>query len=114
MEWIIAKDHINKGAQEVSRVGVGSWKKATRESWSPGSTKRSDFTLEQRAAFAQSLPYEFQLYDDDGELYYEGKCGDITDAPEHLAFAPLDYGMADAGCTTLKYRKAGVGKWEVL
>ncbi len=79
--WVITKDHISDGADE----GVGSryYKKGIR------------------------LPHRFKMYDDDGELYYEGLSSDKD------VFNPLDdFGMPNAGCTEIKYLTDG--KWETL
>ena len=59
---------------------------------------------------------KFRMYDDDGELYYEGRIVFHPDyeAPD-MQFEPLDdFGMPNAGCTTIKYRNRNTGKWEVL
>lgn len=43
-------------------------------------------------------PARFQMYDDDGNLYYEG-----TIYGDYDGFEPLDdFGMPDSGCTTIK------------
>ena len=53
-------------------------------------------------------PIKFRMYDDDGQLYYEGVLyGD------HHGFEPLDdFGMANAGCTTVKLFENN--KWSIL
>jgi hypothetical protein len=54
--------------------------------------------------------YEFRMYSDDKELYYEGLCDSNDD---NKAFGPLDgYGAPNAGCTYIMYYNKG--KWEVL
>ena len=48
--------------------------------------------------------YTFKMYDGDGELYYTGRM--ITDEgkTEEAYFGPLDdYGMPNAGCTSIRY-----------
>jgi hypothetical protein len=70
-------------------------------------------TKEERQALATGMPYEFRLLDDDGEVYYLGRCGDIADAYEEQAFAPLDW-AAGEGAVSLEYRKAGTTGWEIL
>ena len=49
----------------------------------------------------------FKMYDDDGELYYEGWLTyDPKHAPEWISEAPLiDWGAAFAGCTRISYPK---------
>ena len=53
----------------------------------------------------------FRLYDDDGNLYYQGISYD--DGTEEQAFAPLDWGLSDSGCTELRHRSAS-GAWQTL
>lgn len=50
----------------------------------------------------------FRMYDDDGNLYYEGYClGDDL-------FAPLDdFGRPNAGCTEIHYKNEE-GYWDIL
>ena len=54
---------------------------------------------------------KFRLYDDDGNLYYQGVMYD--DGSEVQAFAPLQWGAYDAGCTTMRVQNAR-GGWDVL
>jgi len=42
----------------------------------------------------------FRLYDDDGELYYEGRLHDDEHCENQMA--ALRFGESDAGCTTIK------------
>jgi len=54
------------------------------------------------------LPYPFKMYDDDGNLYYDG----MSSHPD--VFAPLDdFGMPNAGCTEIHYRNKD-GEFERL
>ena len=91
MRWVITEDHLNKAADPLNRTGRGNFMKA----------------------IASVLPFQFRLYDDDGVLYFSGKCDNPEEYPEDQAFAPLDYGMADAGCTRMDYRRPG-GGWQTL
>jgi len=50
---------------------------------------------------------DFRLYDDDGELYYEGRLHDDDECLNQSA--ALKYGEGDAGCTTIKVKRAGKG-----
>lgn len=52
----------------------------------------------------------FRLYDDDGELYYEGRF--LMHPDHHTGFEPLDWAMPNVGCTEIKYREQG--RWETL
>lgn len=52
--------------------------------------------------------YHFRMYDDDGELYYSGRCNTPDD------FAPLDnFGKGNAGCTEIHYQN-DQGNWIML
>lgn len=51
----------------------------------------------------------FRMYDDDGNLYYQGL------AKPNANFDPLDdFGMPNAGCTDIAYRNKINGKYESL
>jgi hypothetical protein len=53
----------------------------------------------------------FRMLSDDGELYYEGL---YSGPDDETLFAPLeDFGMPNAGATTIEYRNAA-GAWEAL
>lgn len=55
---------------------------------------------------SEKYKYPFRLYDDDGELYYEGL------SIENNSFDPLDDEMDNSGCTEIHYLNNG--KWEQL
>jgi hypothetical protein len=110
MEWIITKDLIAEPG-EKTRVGYGALMSATVLMLPP---KGAPDRRAAKEAYVATLPYEFRLYDDDNVLYYEGRCGDITNVGEEEAFAPQDWAMNDAGCTSTQYRKVGASKWEDL
>ena len=63
---------------------------------------------------AKAMPYEFRLLDDDGEVYFAGKCGDLEQADADQAFEPLDWAEPRYGCTEMQYRKRGEAKWRTL
>jgi hypothetical protein len=61
---------------------------------------------------------EFRLLDDDGEVYYEGRRLEESDADHWYAaeteLAPLDcFGAPNAGCTIQQERNAD-GVWEAI
>lgn len=56
-------------------------------------------------------PVEFRMYDDDGELYYEGVVDDDDECINQSA--ALRFGEADAGCTTIKVKRDGEWKQEI-
>jgi hypothetical protein len=98
--WVITRDHLwtdpgdpsREGKTWVSRFGF------TRVVSTPHAVR----------ALAEVLPLQFRLLDDDGELYYAGRCTGPTAAER-----ALDWAMADAGAVRLETRK-GNGPWETL
>lgn len=88
--WLITKDHIaDSSVQAPSNLNA------------PGMTGPRDLTATLEEIQAHGCP--FKLYDDDGNLYYEGfVLGEVS--------APLrDFGMPNAGCTWAKVLVDG--KW---
>jgi hypothetical protein len=60
---------------------------------------------------------QFRMYDDDDELYYEGRWVADPDVPDEAfeGFEPLDcFGAPNAGCTRLDYRNDATGEWARL
>ena len=105
MTWQITKDHIAEPGEESRQF--------TTESHSRIPVLAAAIGLEsERLPVAgddgRELPkVQFRLYDDDGELYYEGRCHDDDECLNQEA--ALAYGMNDAGCTTIKVLRDG--KW---
>lgn len=55
----------------------------------------------------------FRMYDDDGELYYEGYF--LHHSTESSEFEPLEcFGTPNAGCTEIRYRNPSTNKYETL
>jgi hypothetical protein len=110
MQWIITKDHISDG-----QVGTGRYDNrnsplvAIRDP-----LRRRDAVDQFITLHSERFNFEFQLLDDDAELYYTGRCVDLHDAIQETAFEPLDWAEGHAGCTTMQYRKVGDTKWETL
>lgn len=110
MFWIITRDVIG---DEPLAVGVGKY---------PGRHSIVNLTGDERreavrntAALPGLWHYEIRLFDDDGNLYYEGLVGDLDNASEGPAFAPLDWAEANAGCTYMEYRRIGTNEhWRQL
>ena len=91
--WIITKDHIEDGAA----VGTGSpyWRSDKHPEIFNATTKQEI----EKLAKKYKLNVRFKMYDDDGEVYYEGRM-QIED------FHPMDdFGMPNSGCTELWYSK---------
>ena len=89
MAWHITKDWADDGD------AIGQWNARLRPE-------------NDNIEYCKKLCTEkFRMYDDDGELYYEGYSNDSS------SFQPLDdFGMPNAGCTEIKYYENG--KWETL
>ena len=83
--WVITKDHI--------------------DGFEHGAVDK----LSDRAQEIIKSGTPFRLYDDDGELYYEGRFL-MTD--DHTGFEPLDWAMGNDGCTEIKLFEKG--KWSTL
>lgn len=57
----------------------------------------------------------FRLKDDDGEIYYYGQMPDADiNGNEEVAFAPLNWGMADAGCTIMEWYDKAKKMWKIM
>jgi hypothetical protein len=112
MKWLILKEPI---AAELGTppdsIGHGRVKPAHRPVIDAINAEAREQFL---AEYTVLWPYEFQLLDDDGAVYFEGKCGDLALAPADEAFAPLDWAKNDSGCTEMRYRKVGAEQWVTL
>lgn len=83
--WIIDVDHIEPEKRRVEPV-IG-----------PAAVSDSFVALLKAGAGRK-----FRMYDDDGELYYEGRILTQSDGDE--LFGPLeDYGTPNAGATEIRY-----------
>ena len=109
MQWIITLDHLEDKCHGLGNYDgkEGIVREKSRE-------QRHELVGAHVQAHAASLPYEFRLLDDDGEVYFSGRCGDIAAAFEDAAFAPLDWAEPNFGCTELQYRAVGATEWETL
>lgn len=66
-----------------------------------------------RAKMERGEGHMFLMYDDDGELYYEGLL--LGDKDGMQGFTPLDhFGTPNAGCTIIQYFNPTIGAWETL
>ena len=81
--WKIDRDYISE-KDEVSRVG----------------SEGADW-----ATLNQGEKIRFRLKDDDGEIYYGGWLLDDEDCINQES--ALNYGMYDAGCTTIEVKRNG-------
>jgi hypothetical protein len=118
--WIITKDRLfEDGGFDQSDVGV---------------VGPSNIHPELEARLNKGEGIRFRMKDDDGEVYYEGKIVfsepvevtryiprdgiqfsrvPITDSVPEEGFGPLnDFGMPNAGCTTIEFWAHGLrGGW---
>lgn len=120
MKWIITEDRVN-GAEEQPMAGpnwqtrmvpVAKVGKGLEVGHSPTEKINTDARV---AEYASELPTAFQLQDDDGEVYFEGRCADLGLYDADEAFEPLDR-FESYGCTTMMYRPANdpTALWEQL
>lgn len=92
MPFIIDKDYI----------AIPNMPKGTNDN-AVGVAGPSDYTGD-----GSELKERFKMYDDDGELYYEGRCSSKS-------FEPLDcFGMPNAGATEIRYYSKQTRKFETL
>lgn len=83
--WIIDKDYISEG-KDVGVMGPFNTDKALT------------------VALREGKGTPFKMYDDDGELYYEGR---YSGPDDECLFGPLnDYGTPNAGCTEIHYKNS--------
>lgn len=105
MDWIITKDRTAE-PDEASFAGRGM-----RDGvFHIGLQLRQDADEWRK----QELIFQFQLLNDDGEIDLDGECGDIQNAYELDAFAPLDWASDLIGCTELRFRLKGSKQWQTL
>ena len=88
MAWYIDKDKIDDGK------AVGQW-----NSYNPMDFETCKKLCKER----------FRMSDDDGEVYYYGWSNDSSSSD------PLDdFGMPNAGCTTIEYLDHEIQEWDTL
>lgn len=99
MSWVITEDHLDSGFPH-SRVGTG----------------REDINQPIQSNLKESIvtdPIKIKLFDDDGELYYEGIISrEWFNKDELYCFDPLHFAANDAGCTYMQYEDNG--QWNTL
>lgn len=109
MLWIILVDHHAEEGR--SNVGRGHSPQIFREALAHAPEERKQAMV---TGYAEMLPYEFRLLDDDGNVDYEGACEDLNNFGGDEPFAPLDWAEADTGSTTMEYRVRGQTEWRQL
>jgi hypothetical protein len=102
--WIIDQDHLTEPGAEP-----GSLAENAATVTGPGNAPGE---LLAKLAAGEGRP--FRLFDDDDELYYDGRIISTEGAGSEDDFGPLDdFGLPNAGCTYIQYKNAQ-GKWETL
>jgi hypothetical protein len=97
--WTITRDHLAEDD--------GSLASET------GTTGPRDAPAGMLAQLAAGQGARFRMYDDDGELYYDGRL--IGDPESEDGFGPLDdFGTPNAGATEIRYYRPERGEWETL
>lgn len=87
--WAITVDNLDHAKLGESLGGGGAVGKKTKE-----------------------MTIAIRLYDDDDELYYSGwMTQELMDSED--CFAPLDWAMFNAGCTSMQYKEPGK-EWATL
>lgn len=110
--WIITKDHI-ADPEDVKKYPEGGSNFHAVNMVGPREASEKDV---ERLKAGEGI--EFRLLDDDGELYYEGRRLEESDADKYYDYytelAPLDnFGAPNAGCTT-QQEKNKEGQWESI
>ena len=105
--WIITKDHLfnpDYDGGSTSRIGT----------MGPHDIPDDIANALRANSYGKLKVRHWKAYDDDGELYYEGKYISRSGELDEMAFSPLeDFCMPDSGCTEIRYKMPN-GKWETL
>lgn len=114
MNWVITRDLINQENTGPAYSHLPD--SAPTPCNEVGKTRSCERVVDpdQLKKLANSLPMHFRLLDDDGEVYFYGRCQDLGQFCADEAFSPLDMIGAGYGCTEMQYRKIGETKWETL
>lgn len=104
--WQITRDHLKEPSDPwPSRAGHG-------EDFSRVSLYAAIAGDTSEELPGDPLPrIPFRLKDDDGEVYYSGWLNDDDECLNQSA--ALDYGMADAGCTSIEVKRDDEWKVEI-
>lgn len=119
MKWIITEDHVN-GKEELPTAGP-NWETrmvpvtTVGKGLEVGRNTTDKLDTDARVAeYADGLPFEFRLLDDDMNVYFVGRCGDLDQADGDEAFEPLDCVGKRYGAVQMEYRRFKDQEWEML
>jgi len=76
------------------------------ESFVRGIRSLYNYSAREIEIMKKHMDHWFRCYDDDGVLYFWGRCSSQS-------FDPLDFGE-QYGCTSIEYKNPSTGVWEVL
>ena len=109
MAWGILHDYISRPSEgDVSREGHSE--EHTRIPVEAAVLGYQSEDLPDKDDNGKALPViDFQMFDDDGELYYAGRLHDDEECINQLN--ALKYGEGDAGCTTIKVNRQDGKGW---
>lgn len=74
MAWMITKDNLTRKGEVGHAGGMGQW------------GKEGDPEGQNKQPSTGTLPIRFKLYDDDGNLYYHGRCDAASMSYEGFAY----------------------------
>lgn len=93
--WKIIKDHL---------TGPGGEFYTGEDGDEAGTIGPRDITPEHERLLMEGWGRTFQMYDDDGVLYYTGLLYTDDYDDEEACYGPLgDFGAPNAGCTEIRY-----------
>jgi hypothetical protein len=103
--FVITKDHIG----DFPAVGVVG----PRSALNAVECSREDLKSDVAEKTIKAKGQRFKMYDDDGELYYEGYF--LSHSEESDEFEPLTcFGAPNAGATEIRYKNPKTNKFETL
>jgi len=99
-------------------MSIIGWRITKDHCWQPGDLSKSregriyfmepEHRFKVREILDGNHVQQFQIFDDDGNLYYEGVATPATE------FEPLEWAKDDAGATSIKYKNPNTGEFETL
>ena len=110
MKWIITADRVSEAGTTFANKKIQA-NKQWMEAYRAACVEAKPHMLE---GFKEAMTDEFQLFDGDDNLCYEGLCLNLDEQNGDNAFEPLDWAENEAGCTYMMTRKKGETTWTQL